>query len=74
MRTSYVRLRWSSLGPCPRSCAGVSGWVSPYGLAGMRLGQQDRRAVSAWLHHYNRHRYHTVLGGPPANCLSGQCI
>lgn len=25
-----------------------------------------RAALPAWLHHYNNHRHHTALGGPPA--------
>ncbi len=34
-----------------------------------------RAALPTWLHHYNNHRHHTALGGPPANRvpnLSGQ--
>ena len=34
-----------------------------------------RAALPAWLHHYNNHRSHTALGGPPASRvpnLSGQ--
>jgi transposase InsO family protein len=34
-----------------------------------------RAALPAWLHHYNHHRHHTALGGPPASRvpnLSGQ--
>ncbi|NYH51085.1 transposase InsO family protein [Nocardiopsis arvandica] len=34
-----------------------------------------REAFPGWLHHYNHHRFHTALGGPPASRvtnLSGQ--
>ena len=38
--------------------------------------EADRRAaLPTWLHHYNHHRHHTALGGPPASRvpnLSGQ--
>jgi transposase InsO family protein len=36
-----------------------------------------RAALPHWLHHYNHHRHHTALGGPPANRvtnLAGQYI
>jgi transposase InsO family protein len=30
--------------------------------------EADRRAaLPTWLHHYNHHRYHTSIGGPPAS-------
>jgi transposase len=38
---------------------------------------QKREAFPGWLHHYNHHRFHTALGGPPASRvtnLSGQYI
>ncbi|MEW5813769.1 MAG: IS481 family transposase [Actinomycetota bacterium] len=28
---------------------------------------QRRAALPAWLHHYNHHRHHTSIGGPPAH-------
>jgi transposase InsO family protein len=36
---------------------------------------QRRAALPGWLHHYNHHRHHTAIGGPPASRvtnLSGQ--
>ncbi|MCY9784363.1 IS481 family transposase [Nocardiopsis sp. EMB25] len=36
---------------------------------------ERREAFGQWLHHYNHHRFHTALGGPPASRvpnLSGQ--
>ena len=38
---------------------------------------QRRAALPGWLHHYNHHRHHTAIGGPPASRvtnLSGQYI
>lgn len=35
---------------------------------------ERRQALPAWLHHYNHHRHHTAIGGPPItrlNNLSG---
>jgi transposase InsO family protein len=38
--------------------------------------ETDRRAaLPGWLHHYNHHRHHTAIGGPPGSRvpnLSGQ--
>lgn len=32
------------------------------------LTEANRRAaLPTWLHHYNHHRHHTSVGGPPAN-------
>ncbi|MBV2367252.1 IS481 family transposase, partial [Streptomonospora nanhaiensis] len=28
---------------------------------------QRREAFTGWLHHYNHHRFHTAIGGPPAS-------
>ena len=42
-----------------------------------RSESERRAALPAWLHHYNHHRHHTALGGPPASRvpnLSGQNI
>jgi transposase InsO family protein len=30
-----------------------------------RCEQSRRSALTPWLHHYNHHRHHTALGGPP---------
>jgi transposase InsO family protein len=32
-----------------------------------RSETQRRAALPAWLHHYNHHRHHTAIGGPPAS-------
>ena len=32
-----------------------------------RSETERRAALPAWLHHYNHHRHHTALGGPPAS-------
>jgi transposase InsO family protein len=40
-----------------------------------RTDADRRAALPKWLHHYNHHRHHTSIGGPPANRvpnLSGQ--
>ena len=34
---------------------------------------ERRAALPAWLHHYNHHRHHTALGGPPANRVPNLC-
>ena len=31
---------------------------------------QRARALTTWLHHYNHHRHHTALGGPPTSRIS----
>ncbi|MFL1438999.1 IS481 family transposase, partial [Nocardiopsis sp. frass2] len=36
---------------------------------------EKREAFTGWLHHYNHHRFHTAISGPPASRvpnLSGQ--
>jgi transposase InsO family protein len=38
-----------------------------------RSETQRRAALPAWLHHYNHHRHHTALGGPPANRVPNLC-
>ncbi|MEE2038678.1 IS481 family transposase [Nocardiopsis sp. CT-R113] len=40
-----------------------------------RSEAEKREAFTEWLHHYNHHRFHTAIGGPPASRvtnLSGQ--
>ncbi|MFD3688545.1 IS481 family transposase [Nocardiopsis sp. NPDC058631] len=40
-----------------------------------RSEAEKREAFTGWLHHYNHHRFHTAIGGPPASRvtnLSGQ--
>ena len=40
-----------------------------------RSETERREAFTAWLHHYNHHRFHTAISGPPATRvpnLSGQ--
>jgi hypothetical protein len=40
-----------------------------------RSEAERRAALPDWLHHYNHHRHHTAIGGPPASRvinLSGQ--
>jgi hypothetical protein len=38
-----------------------------------RSETERRAALPAWLHHYNHHRHHTALGGPPANRVPNLC-
>jgi transposase InsO family protein len=38
-----------------------------------RSETQRRAALPAWLHHYNHHRHHTSLGGPPASRVPNLC-
>ena len=45
-------------------------YAQPY-----RSETERRAALPEWLHHYNHHRHHTAIGGPPASRvtnLSGQ--
>jgi transposase InsO family protein len=53
-----------------RTLADEWAYAKPYSSETAR-----RAALPAWLHHYNNHRSHTALGGPPASRvpnLSGQ--
>ncbi|MGW9351416.1 IS481 family transposase [Nocardiopsis flavescens] len=50
--------------------------VEEWAYARPYTGESEKReAFTGWLHHYNHHRFHTALGGPPASRvpnLSGQ--
>jgi transposase InsO family protein len=38
-----------------------------------RSEAERRAALPEWLHHYNHHRHHTALGGPPATRVTNLC-
>jgi transposase InsO family protein len=50
--------------------------LDEWAYADLYTSETDRRAaLPGWLHHYNHHRHHTAIGGPPASRvtnLSGQ--
>jgi transposase InsO family protein len=50
--------------------------LDEWAYADLYTSETERRAaLPGWLHHYNHHRHHTALGGPPASRvtnLSGQ--
>ncbi|MBV2366784.1 IS481 family transposase [Streptomonospora nanhaiensis] len=53
-----------------RTLAEEWAYARPY-----RSEAERREAFPGWLHHYNHHRFHTAIGGPPATRvpnLSGQ--
>jgi transposase InsO family protein len=55
-----------------RTLAEEWAYACPY-----RSEAERRKALPDWLHHYNHHRFHTAIGGPPATRvpnLTGQYI
>ncbi|WP_121188546.1 IS481 family transposase [Nocardiopsis sp. Huas11] len=34
---------------------------------------EKREAFTGWLHHYNHHRFHTAISGPPASRVTNLC-
>ena len=55
-----------------RTLADEWAYARPY-----RSEAERREAFTGWLHHYNHHRFHTAISGPPASRvpnLSGQYI
>jgi transposase InsO family protein len=50
--------------------------LDEWAYADLYTSEAERRVtLPGWLHHYNHHRHHTALGGPPASRvtnLSGQ--